>query len=245
MNNGTISSQQPTNFFLWRLCAWAGPIYVVAEALSWAWIARFLPPPAEYLTATEIYQFYVDNNSAVRLGMMLTLFFSPLYYIWSVSVSRLIARAEGPDGCMSTIELLGGFGTVVVTWGACTAWLSAGLHTTLKTPQEIMAINDLGWMWFNPTVMVSVTQFIAFGIAFLVDKRPQPLMPQWISWFTFAMTGTLLLALFTPFFNEGPFAWHGLFTYYVGLGGYFLWIIVVSYQLLRTIGRLERAEADR
>jgi len=234
------SSNSTTNFLLWKICAWAGPLYVVTESLSWAWIGRFLPPPAEYLSADEVFRFYVDNNFSVRLGMMLTLFFAPLYVVWSVAASRIVARVEGPEATMSTLELLGGFGTVVVTWGSVCCWLAASFDTALKSPQDIKSMNDLGWMWFNPTVMISVFQFLAFGTAFLFDKRPKPLMPSWMPWFSYAMTGTLLMALLTPFFHTGPFAWHGLFPYYIGLGGYFLWIIVASYYVLKAIGQLER-----
>lgn len=229
-----------TMFLVWRICAWAGPVYVVGEALSWAWVAGFLPPPAEYLTADQVYQYYLDNNLRIRIGMMLTLMFAPFYFVWSAVVSRLISRCEPSDGVLSTIELLGGFGTVVVTWGAVTAWLSAGFDTAAKSPQDIKAMSDLAWMWFNPTAMVTVFQFVAFGTAVLLDRREQPLIPRWMAWFSYAMTAALLLALLTPLFNRGPFAWHGLFTYYVGLGGYFLWIIFACHFTFQGITRLER-----
>lgn len=224
----------------WRLLAWAGPAYCILEALSWGLVAGFLPPPMQSWSAVEVHQFYLDHNFSIRLGMMMTLFFAPLYYIWSTVVSKLMARVEGPDSVFSTIELLGGFATVIVTFGACCAFLSAGLDTAAKSPQDIKAINDLGWMWFNPTAMVTVFQMTAFGLAFLQDRRKVPLMPRWLSWFSFAMVGTLLVALFTPFFNRGPFAWHGLLTYYVGLGGYFVWIAVVCRYVFGAIRQVEK-----
>ena len=229
-----------TNFLLWKICAWAGPVYCLAILLAWAWIGRFFPPPREHWDVAEVYRFVTDNNLRIRTGMVLVLIVSPLYYVWSSVVSRIMQRTEGPDGVLSNIELLGGFGTTLVTFGSVTCWLSASFDTALKTPQDIKALNDLGWMWFNGTAMVTVTQFVAFGTAFLVDKRPTPLLPQWMSWFSYAMAGTLLLALLTPFFHNGPFAWHGLFTYYIGLGGFFLWILVACYYVIRAIDRLER-----
>lgn len=238
MNAETSSAR----YLVWRICAWAGPAYVILEALSWAGVAGFLPPPAEYLTADQTHQYFTDHNLRIRVGMMLTLVFAPLYFVWSAVVSRIIARAEPSDGVLSTIELLGGFGTVVVTWGAVTAWLSAGLDTAAKSPQDIKAVSDLAWMWFNPTAMVTVCQFVAFGTAVLLDQREQPLFPRWMAWFSYAMTAVLLLALLTPLFNRGPFAWHGLFTYYIGLGGYFLWIIFACYFTFHAIDKLEHEE---
>lgn len=236
----TLAATPTTNYAIWRLCAWAGPAYMVFELFSWAIIGRFLPPPAEYLSVQEVYQFYIDNNMWVRTGMMLTLFFAPLYYVWSAVVSRIMTRVEGPDGVLSNIELLGGFATVMVTFGSVVCWLSASFDTELKSPQDIKTINDMGWFWFNCTAMVTVFQFVAFGTAFLLDKRAEPLIPRWMCWFSYAMACTLLLALLTPFFHRGPFAWHGLFTYYVGLGGYFLWILMACYYVLKAVTRLEQ-----
>lgn len=235
----TPSNPQP-NFLYWKLCAWTGPLYCITIVVAWAWIAKFLPPPLESWGAQETYQFYLDNSLRIRLGMMLTLLFTPLYYTWGAIVSRLIARAEGPEGVMGPIQLMGCFGTVVVTWGSCSGWLSAAFDTALKSPQDIKAVADWSWMWFNATVMVSVTQFVAFGAGFLPDKRREPLVPVWFCWLSLAMGGTLFLALLTPLFRDGPWAWHGLLTYYVGLGDFFIWIIIASYYVFKAIARLER-----
>lgn len=229
----------PTDFFGWRLCAWAGPVYFVCEALAWAGVAGFLPPPQESWSTAQTYQYFVDNSMRVRLGMMLTLLFAPLYYIWSIVVSKVVARVEGPDGTLATIELLGGFATVVVTFGSVCAWLAAAFDPALKSPEAVKATSDLAWMWFNPTLMVTFFQFVAFGLALLRDKRAVPLLPRWMGWFSFAMAATLLGALFTPFFRRGPFAWDGLLTYYVGLGGYFLWIGVTCFYVLKAVRRIE------
>ncbi|WP_158596177.1 hypothetical protein [Oleomonas cavernae] len=225
---------------MWRICAWAGPIYLVGTLVSWAAIAGFLPPPREYWNAEEVYSFFTDNNMRIRVGMALILVFAPLYYVWSSVLSRIMARAEGQDGVLSSIELLGGFGTTLVTFGSVAGWLSAAFDTELKTPQDIKTITDYAWFWFNATAAVTVTQFVAVGSAFLIDRRAQPLFPRWMCWFSFAMAVTLVLALFTPFFHQGPFAWHGLLTYYVGLGGYFAWIICTCYFAFKAIAALEK-----
>lgn len=230
------------NYQLWRWCAWAGPLYCVTIIIAWAGIAGFLPPPSEYWSADEVYKYYSDNSLSIRIGMMLTLIVTPLYYVWGAAVSRVIARVEGRESVMSMIQLAGAFGTVVVTWGACVAWLAAAFQVDTKTAQDIKSMSDLAWMWFNPTVMVSITQFTAFGVAMLFDKGPNRLMPSWMPWFTFAMDATLFLAMLTPLFDHGMFSWHGLGAYYIGLGGFFIWILVASYYVLKAVDRLERED---
>lgn len=230
------------HYLSWKVCAWAGFAYAIAILLSWGIIAGFLPPPAASLSVDATYQYYLDNSFRIKVGMLLTLVFNPLYYIWGTAVTRVMQRIEGPSGNLGNIQLMGAFGTVVVTWGSVATWLSAAFDTELKSPQDIKAIADLAWIWFDCTAMVSVTQFVAFGCVCLIDKNETPLIPRWVGWFSIAMGLSLTLALLIPFFHTGPFAWDGLFCYYVGLGDFFLWILVVSYYTSKAIKRLESEE---
>ena len=82
--------------------------YVSLGLLGFAVFAGFWPPPAEDLKATEIAAYFADNETRLRIGMVLMAAGAPLYYAWSVALSRIIGRIEGPMGPLSSIELLGG-----------------------------------------------------------------------------------------------------------------------------------------
>lgn len=237
----TASTHRP-HFGLLKFSANAGYIYCVTILTAWALIAGFLPPPPEYWGKAEVYAFFTENSTRIRIGMALTLFVTPLYYIWATGVSRVMEQIEGPRGILAPIQLMGAFATVVVTLASVTAWLSAAFQPEIKGPEAVKAISDYAWMWFNPTAAVTMTQYAAFGVSCLLDARKEPLMPRGLGWFSFAMLGTLAVAELTPFFYTGIFAWHGLFTYWVGLGGFFIWILVATYFVRRAVSRLEMEE---
>lgn len=228
------------NFLMWKLSAWGGPIFIVGFLVCWALTAKFLPPPPQYWSADEVMRFYVEHNTAIRIGMTGSLFFGPFYFIWSAVISRIIQRIEGPEGVLSNIELMGGVCTVVVVLGLGVMWLGASFRIEARTAQEIQLLHDLGWLIFNMTFMVTLLQMISFGTAMLIDKRPKSLYPRWLGWFSYFSGFTFLVVLLMPFVMQGPFAWHGLLTYYVALVAYFVWALLAMYFSFGVIDRIER-----
>lgn len=239
-NNATV---WPTNYTMWRLAALGGPIFIIGFLVFWALIAKYLPPPPQYWSADEIYRFYVDNNMRLRTGMTGVLFFAPFYFVWSAVISRIIQRIEGPDGVLSYIELMGGVCTAIVALGLGVMWLAAGFRIESRSPQDVQLLHDVGWIIFNMTFMVTFIQMVGLGTAMLIDKRKTPLYPRWMGWASYFAALTFLVVLLMPFVMRGPFAWHGLLTYYVALGAYFVWALLSMYFSFGAIGKIERESA--
>lgn len=236
-------SQDPRlAFTTWRVAAWAGPVFLVALGACWAGVAGFLPPPAESMTATEVQRWFIDNGSRLRIGLVGYLFFAALYIPWCIAISRVIQRIEGPKGVLSQVEFAGGVCTAIVALLAGVMWLAASFRTETRSPEDIQLLMDLGWFIFNLTFMVTALQMLAVGIAVLVDRRRDPLLPKWITWISFAFAATFIPLLLIPFSKTGPFAWDGLFNYYVALGGAFVWDAIVAFYLFAAINKIQREE---
>lgn len=229
-----------TNFAVWRICAWAGPIFLLGFLVSWAIVGKFFPPPAEYWSADEVARFFAESDVRIRIGMTGTLFFASFYMIWSALISSIIQRIEGPDGVLSKIELMGGATTTLAMVLFAIVWLTATFRTGLRTPQDVQLLNDVGWFIFNMTFMVTFFQLIGFGTAILLDKRTIPLFPRWTGWGAYISTLVFLSVLMTPFLQQGPFAWHGLFSYYVALTPFFAWAVAICYYIFKAIDQIEK-----
>lgn len=230
-------------FRLWRLCTWAGVVYIVGELVSWAGLARFVPPPRENWSAERVADFYRDHEVGIRLGMEGVLIFALFYALLSFSLSRIIERVEGKGGFLSRIQLLGGVGTAFITMGCAVFWLTASFRAGSRSPEDIRLLNDVGWMVFNMTVMATVFQFAAFGAACLLrDGRREPLLPRWFGYFSFWVAFTFVSVFFMPSFMTGPLSWQGLITLYVALGLFFVWIAAVIPIALRAITTIEREQ---
>jgi hypothetical protein len=235
---------ESTNFSLWRICAWAGPLFIVSFLIFWGIIANYVPAPRQYWTAARIFQFYSENNLRIRIGMVGATFFAPVYFVWSTVVSRIMQRIEGPDGVLSNVELMGGVCTVVITQAFAVMWLAASFRIESRTPHEVQLLHDIGWFFFNSTFMVTALQLTAFGVVILMDARARPLLPRWLGWLSFAAVSTFLSVLLMPFVMDGPFAWHGLLTYWVALSGFFIWAVAACIFIFGAISRLEIESLD-
>jgi hypothetical protein len=240
MKSISTAQQTATVFMVWRLCAWAGPIYLVGLVGFWGLLAGFVPPPQQYLDAQQITDFFLANNLKIRAGMVGTLFVAPLYYVWSLVISAIMKKIEGPDGLLAQLEFVGGIATAFVTLGFSIMWLTASVRTELRSPQDIQLLTDVGWFIFDTTIMVTAIQMCAFGGAIFMDKRVKPLLPKWLAWASFAIAATFLAAYIMPFVEDGPFAWHGIITYWLVLSTFFAWMVLTSILLFPAIRQVEQ-----
>lgn len=228
-----------TNFLIWRVCVWGGPIFLVAMLGCWAGLGKFFPPPPSYWSADDLVAFYSGNNLQIRAGMVGVMFFGAFYLLWSSVLSRIIQRIEGPEGVLANIELMGGVTTTMVVELFGALWLVASFRTGLRSPEVIQAAHDLGWFIFDMTFMVTFFQMVSFGTAVLIDKRNSPLFPRWLGWLSYLAAFVFLPVVLIAFFTDGPFAWHGFINYYVALGPFFIWMIATTIIMFNAINRIE------
>lgn len=87
--------------------------------------------------------------------------------------------------------------------------------------------------------MCSVLQSVALGLAILRDRRLTPLFPRWVAWLAFLVAATYFPLVFVPFFHDGPFAWHGLISFWAVFALFFALIAVVTPYALKALRTLE------
>jgi hypothetical protein len=118
------------DFTLLRAALWSVCLYVGFGLLGFAVFAGFWPPLGEDLDATAIAQYFHTHGTAIRIGMVLMVIGAPCYYTWSVALSKIISRMEGPMGPLSMTELVGGLMTALVTAVPAVVWQTATFRLT-------------------------------------------------------------------------------------------------------------------
>jgi hypothetical protein len=92
------------------------------------------------------------------------------------------------------------------------------------------------------TFAFTTVQNYAFGICFLMDKRPQPLFPKWMAWWSI-LSGTLYFFITgMAFAHSGPFSWSGYMAYWIPYSPWIVWFMVGSGYMLKDINRQMRSE---
>ena len=229
----------PTDYGMWRLFAWCGPIFMATFFFMWGVLAGNLPPAGADLDAAQIKAHYIDNGMAIRIGMSICMVGGAFYMAWGCAVSQVMRRIEGPDGMLSSIEMMGATITCAPVIIACSIWLTASIEAPALQPEIVHMLYWLGWMIIDLAYMVTTFQIFAVSIVFLRDTREKPLVPAWVNWWGFVTCAAFFPVSLIPFFKTGPFAFQGAFNFWIAFFTWYIWVTAVSIYVIKAVGRLQ------
>lgn len=219
-----------------RLCAWSGFACIAIFLVGFWVIAGFIPPPAPKLSGEQLGQLFTDNAVRIRIGMIVSLFASALLASWSAAITVLMLRMRGRVGALAYTNLAVGALFVLEFIFSLIIWQS--MTYRVRDPEVLLAMNDTAWFLFVCITSTPMLQTVAIGTAIFLDTRegrPSPVFPRWAGYLNYWVA-----VLFTPgtiavFFKDGPFAWNGLFTWYLPLTVFAIWMITMSVLMLKAI----------
>lgn len=231
------------DYTVWRVLAWCGPIFLAVFTGFWGWLAGNMPPAGADLTPLQITQHYVDNRMALIVGMSVCMVGSAFYFPWGIAVAQVIRRIDGRDSLLAQMETMGATVTLVFPVIACGIWLTAALEVNILAPELIHMLYTMGWMIIDLAYMVTSFQIAGVSLAFARDRRAQPLVPGWVVWWGWITFAAFFPVSLIPFFKTGPFAFHGLFNFWIAFFTWYIWCGSLSTYVIRAVSRLEREDA--
>ena len=222
-----------------RICAWAGPVAAIIWVIGLLFFARFIPPIAPSLGAAEVAARYAANPIGIRAGMVCVLAGGALYGAWVAVITVQLKRIEGSSAVMAYTQLVLGTAFVLVFVVPAVFWQAAAFRP-LENIEITQRLNDLGWLGFLIPVPVITVQGLAITLAIIGDRSPVPVFPRWVAWFNLWAQVIFLPGTVIPFFKDGILAWNGLLAFWIPVGVFTAWMIVLSWSLLRAISEQER-----
>lgn len=224
------------NLAIQQICAWAGPVLVVA-LLPAFWLMQYLPPPGPSLSPAEVAEFYNSHRTALKVGASMTLQFAFLGILWSTAIALQILRIEkGRPPILTCLQLLLGLAGFLIIVLPALAWTVAAFRPE-RDVQLIALMTDLGWLAIVMPVMGLTLEALVIGTAILLDTRTAPLYPRWSAYFSFWCGIIFLPGALASFFFSGPFAWNGLFVYWLPLLAFVIWIFVFGVLTSKAISK--------
>lgn len=221
----------------------AGPTIMVLWLGGWLLFAGFIPPPAPSESAEEITRFYREDPDGIRVGVLLSIVASTLIAPFIAVTTLQLRRAEGPGGPWTLLQF--GLGAILVLAFIFPLFFFMGAAFRAdRSPTEVQALNDMGWIMFMSFVSSAVLQFAAAGMAMLKDRRANPVFPRWVGYFNVWCALMFCPGAVTVFFLEGPLAWNGLFVWWVPLSAFGSWVAVMTWALWRAVHHQEDEEAS-
>ncbi len=196
-----------------RICAYSGVICVLLFFGGFV-AAGFLPPLSPAMSATQVAAHYQTHTAGIRLGAGL-IFLSSGFYVWFTAViSGQMQRIPGVHPTVINAQLAAGA-------FACLTFLVPALMFAItafrpdRSPDATLLLNDMSWIMLVMPWIPFMAQYFAFAFAILSDPRSQPLFPRWLAYFNIWAELMFTPAIILPFFKSGPFAWNGLFVFWI------------------------------
>jgi len=103
-----------------------------------------------------------------------------------------------------------------------------------RDPDFLLLLNDLAWIPFVGVFMLAVVQNIAIGVCAFQDPTGK-VFPRWLGYFNIWVALLFLPAALLYFFKTGPFAWDGVFVFWVPLSIFGAWFFVMFFVTRKAI----------
>ncbi|MCW3014535.1 MAG: hypothetical protein JWO02_1627 [Solirubrobacterales bacterium] len=227
---------------LWKACIYCWPVCLITFLIFFLPIAGFIPPPKENWSADRLAEFYSDNLTGIRIGLIGSMFASALMLPFFTVISAEMKKIEGRMSLLAPIQF--GAAMILVAFFQIIAlfWLVSSLRPG-RDPEVIRAFNDYGWLVWTILIPTYSLQFICMAVAGFMDRRPEPIWPRWASYVNIWVAITGAGGVLAVFFHSGPFSWNGIMGYWIPVIAFAAGMSMTAVLLLRRMRYEEGLEA--
>lgn len=219
-------------------CAW---IFSALVIIGWLGIGKFYAPfPADAgMEATK--QWYgITNTTGTIVGCSILYIACAFLVPSSLQFGIMLSKQEGRYPLWSITAAVCGIFISLIIFLNASAWIVTAYRPETGA-DVVQAFNDWAWFAFLLGWIYLALEMIAAGIAQLADKRENPTVPRWFTWFTFFGAVTEMTAAGPAFLKSGPFAYHGLFGFYTPMIVWGIYLNGTAYFMYRELQREARA----
>jgi len=222
-----------------QILLWGSLVLLAIYVFAWAFLIGTLPIPPANATTAEIAAFFTEHKERIKWGGVVTSWCAGYGIPFSFVLGMQMARVERGVPFWSILQMMAGTLQAMFMILPMIFWATAS-YTPERAPDVTAVLHQLSCLMMITTDQVYIFQFIPFAILCLMRKTEgYTAFPRWLGFFTIwcmvsFQCGTIA---FVP--KTGPFAWNGLFTFWIPYSVWGLWLIIVCPRLFRSI-RMQR-----
>ena len=213
-------------------CAVAGLLGFLILLPAFLIADYFIPPDAGW-TPEQFAEFYGENHDRLRVGLLMLIVAVTGWGTLIAVVAVQMLRFEGRRPVLTALHAVTGT-TVYVLLNLFAVFLVAAAFRPERAADSIQLMHDVGWFMAFLAAPVFCTQALAVGCAVLGDRgSATTVYPRWLGYVGIWVAILLLPGTLLLFFHDGPFAYHGVISYWIPLFTFGGWMAAQSWCALR------------
>jgi hypothetical protein len=213
--------------------------FAILFFIGFVGIARFFPPMDPSLTAEQVAAIYQDHSTRIITGCLMAYVGCMCFLAFGSGIVGQTRRIRGVAPAVTFFQISSYASAVLLILLPLICWFTAAFRPETRSADSIQLINDFGWISFVIGFPPFVTWVFATGVAILSDQSEKPLYPRWSGYLSLCMALIQVMALMLVFFKVGPFAWNGLFSWYIPFTDFFAWFVVITVLTIKAINKPE------
>ncbi|HEX7827202.1 MAG TPA: hypothetical protein VF477_20030 [Mycobacterium sp.] len=222
------------------LCAWGGPATLVAALAGWL-IAGVLPLPlGASSSVSEVVNFY-SHDTRVLAGLAISTLGVCFVLPLTAVIGVFMLRMEGRTPILTFLQLISGAAVSICILLPLLLMTSIAFRPD-RNPELIVTLNDIAWLLFITPIAPFMIQNVSIGVAILNDNRQT--LPRWVAYVNFWIAFSFIPDPLAFFFHGGPFAWNGIFVFWLALTTYGIFLLVMGLTLRKAIREFADADAS-
>ena len=227
-----------------RWMIWVGLALSVVFVYGYVFLMGFFPPPAPTLSALEVAKLYSEHSLQFRIGVALMLMSGGFLLPWTIVIAVQLARDEKGVPIWAILEALAGTLSTLIFFLPAVFWAAASFSPE-RDPAITMQMHELAFLCFITPLCVFPLQTLPVAIICFSPKADAvpSAFPRWLGFLTLLETVCAEAGVAAVLIKTGPFAWNGLFPFYLPIFMFMIWITAVGYNILGAIKRQELAGA--
>jgi hypothetical protein len=196
----------------------------------------FFPPMSPEMTADQVATFYQQNTTMIRFSMitfnLCGIMLIPFFMVIVIQMKRMAT----PSQVLAYSYLSAAASGATLLAIADIFWL-VGAFRPDRDPQLILLLNDLAWLTFTAPVGMIIVQNLCLALAIYLDARPKPIFPRWVAHFSILIAIAMTPAACAVIVRTGPLAWDGIVSFWLRIGAFSLFIVVMFFVVRSAIAR--------
>ncbi len=216
-----------------RFCGWSGVAAVTFFIIGGMILGGMLPPllsPDD--TAAEFARRVSEHVVAIRIGSVFLILSFALFGALAAGIAAQTRRFEKAPAFSYLQLMFGACGTAVAVLVAF-SWALMSFRPDEYDPTVVQVLIDFAYFLALFSVPVFSGWCLVIALPILFANEGEEPFPRWVAFFNLWAAVLYAPGLMILFFKSGIFSWSGIVALWIPFTAFFLWILVMSWGILK------------